>query len=169
MTQNTRILLALLILAVIVGIIVGGNALRRRAAAPLASVAQATLPPGSIPIYVDGNLVAGFAPADLDQLAQASFQDAEEGKTQEGWMLSDVLALHIDTGALSLGAAVVVSSSSREKQADLTWGEVSDSGNMVMFDLSTGRGTLKLVSLIERLDTRDEWVQDVDKIEITVE
>jgi hypothetical protein len=37
---------------------------------------------------------------------------------------------------------------------------------MVMFDLS-GRGTLKLVSTLERLDVRDEWVQDVDKIEVT--
>lgn len=35
-----------------------------------------------------------------------------------------------------------------------------------MFDLSN-RGTLKLVSLLEKLDTRDEWVQDVDKIEMT--
>jgi hypothetical protein len=34
-----------------------------------------------------------------------------------------------------------------------------------MFDLA-GRGTLKLVSVLERLDTRDEWVQDVDRIEI---
>ncbi len=37
--------------------------------------------------------------------------------------------------------------------------------NMVMFDLSN-RGTLKLVSLLEKLDTRDEWVQDVDRIEV---
>ena len=37
---------------------------------------------------------------------------------------------------------------------------------MVMFDLS-GRGTLKLVSKLEKLDVRDEWVQDTDKIEIT--
>jgi hypothetical protein len=34
-----------------------------------------------------------------------------------------------------------------------------------MFDLS-GRGTLKLVSVLERLDVRDEWVQDVDQIEV---
>jgi hypothetical protein len=34
-----------------------------------------------------------------------------------------------------------------------------------MFDLSS-RGTLKLVSVLERLDVRDEWVQDVDKIEV---
>jgi hypothetical protein len=36
---------------------------------------------------------------------------------------------------------------------------------MVMFDLS-GRGTLKLISKVERLDVRDEWIQDVDKIEV---
>jgi hypothetical protein len=36
---------------------------------------------------------------------------------------------------------------------------------MILFDIS-GRGTLKLVSLLDRLDTRDEWVQDSDKIEI---
>jgi hypothetical protein len=30
----------------------------------------------------------------------------------------------------------------------------------------SGRGTLKLVSTLERLDVRDEWVQDVDKIEV---
>jgi len=34
-----------------------------------------------------------------------------------------------------------------------------------MFDLA-GRGTLKLVSKLERLDIRDEWVQDVDRIEV---
>jgi hypothetical protein len=34
-----------------------------------------------------------------------------------------------------------------------------------MFDLS-GRGTLKLISKLEKLDVRDEWVQDTDKIEI---
>ena len=34
-----------------------------------------------------------------------------------------------------------------------------------MFDLSN-RGTLKLVSLLPKLDTRDEWIQDVDRIEI---
>jgi len=37
--------------------------------------------------------------------------------------------------------------------------------NFIMFDLS-GRGTLKLVSVLDRLDERAEWVQDIDKIEI---
>jgi hypothetical protein len=51
------------------------------------------------------------------------------------------------------------------KSAELTWVEVNEAQNMVMFDLSS-RGTLKLVSLLEKLDVRDEWVQDVDRIEI---
>ncbi len=91
--------------------------------------------------------------------------DAEEGKTQQGWLLRDVLALYLDTGSLKPETLITVSSSSREKSADLTWAEVNEPKNYVMFDLS-GRGTLKLVSVLERLDIRDEWVQDVDKIEV---
>ena len=47
-----------------------------------------------------------------------------------------------------------------------TWAEADDEGNHVMFDLSN-QGTLKFVSTLEQLDTRDEWVQVVDSIEIT--
>ena len=166
MTQNKRIILAFLVLLIVVAIILGGNVLRRQAVAPHAPIGQVTLPPGSLPIFVDGELVGGFTPADLDQLDQSSFQDAEEGKIQEGWMLSDVLALHVDVRSLASDTEIVVSSSSREKTVTLTWGEVDEPENKVLFDLSTSRGTLKLVSLLEHLDTRDEWVQDVDKIEI---
>jgi len=35
-----------------------------------------------------------------------------------------------------------------------------------MFDLAN-RGTLKLVSVMEKLDERAEWVQDSDRIEIS--
>jgi hypothetical protein len=68
--------------------------------------------------------------------------------------------------ALQPDTVVIVSSSSRDKSAQLTWAEIDDPANWVMFDLS-GRGTLKLVSVLEKLDTRDEWVQDVDLIELT--
>jgi hypothetical protein len=59
-----------------------------------------------------------------------------------------------------------VSSSSREKARTLTWAEIEKQENMVMFDLS-GRGTLKLVSMMPSFDVRDAWIQDVDKIEVT--
>ena len=159
MTQRTRILIACAILIVLAGAILGFDLVRRRSQAT-------TLAPGSIPVYADGRLVGGFAPADLGQLEKVSFVDAEEGKTQEGWMLSNVLALHVQRSALQPDTRIVVSSSSRDKGQELTWAEVEDPANMVMFALSN-RGTLKLVSRLEKLDTRDEWVQDVDRIEIS--
>ncbi|MGD8996633.1 MAG: hypothetical protein PVH80_00875 [Anaerolineae bacterium] len=159
MNEGRRILIAVVILIVIGGGVLGLEALRRRRRT------EANLEPGSIPIYVDGQLEAAFTPDDLERLEQVSFQDAEEGKRQEGWMLRDVLLLHLSEESLTPTTRIVVISSSRDKAAELTWAEVDDTENMVMFDLS-GRGTLKLVSKLERLDVRDEWVQDVEEIEI---
>jgi hypothetical protein len=157
--QRNRILIAVAALVIIGGAVLGLEALRRQ------RTAQANLEPGSIPIYVDGGMEAAFTPGDLESLEQVTFVDAEEGKTQEGWMLRDILLLHLSSERLTAQTQITVSSSSRGKSADLTWAEVDESENMVMFDLS-GRGTLKLVSKLERLDTRDEWVQDTDRIEI---
>jgi hypothetical protein len=131
-----------------------------------AALAPADMPPGSIPIFMDGKFVASFVPDDLNQLADASFVDDEEGKTQEGWLLRDVLLLYTKESKLKDDTQITVSSSSREKAKTLSWADVNNAENMVMFDLS-GRGTLKLVSKIPGFDLRDDWVQDVDKIEIT--
>jgi hypothetical protein len=166
MSQKTRILIAVLVLIGLVGAILGIEAIRRRAATQAEPAAgEATLTPGSIPIYVEGQMQSSFSPADLEALEQVSFVDDEEGKTQEGWLLRDVLLLHLDQDQLDPETVIVVSSTSRDKSAELTWAEVDDPANWVMFDLA-GRGTLKLISVLERLDVRDEWVQDVDRIEI---
>jgi hypothetical protein len=157
MQQRARILIAVGVLVVIVGLVAGIEVLRRRGSDDGV--------PGSIPIVIDGRVKARFVPDDLADLEQVSFVDDEEGKTQEGWLLRDVLALHIEADDLDSATEIVVSSSSREKSAELTWSEVANLDNMVMFDLS-GRGTLKLVSQMEGLAVRDEWVQDVDRIEI---
>jgi hypothetical protein len=162
MIQRNRILLAVVILILIVVGVLGVDYFRRQQAA---SQAPPDMPPGSIPIFVDGQFVASFVPDDLDQLPGASFVDDEEGKTQEGWLLKDVLLLHLDEGDMGAKTAITVSSSSREKSQSLTWTEVADPEKMVMFDLS-GRGTLKLVSKIPGFDIRDAWIQDVDKIEV---
>ena len=159
MSQRTRILLVIGVLVVLVAAVLVVEAVRRASAEPM-------LAPGSIPIYVDGKLVGGFVPDDLATLEEVSFVDDEEGKTQQGWMLRDVLLLHVQESKLKPETRIVVTSSSRGKSVELTWAEVDDPSNWVMFDLS-GRGTLKLVSVLERLDVRDEWVQDVDKIEVT--
>jgi hypothetical protein len=163
MDQKKRILLAGGILVVILGIVLGVDFLQRQQAA---AQAPADMPPGSIPIYVDGSFVASFVPDDLSRLPAASFVDAEEGKTQDGWLLRDVLFLYLGEDNMQDRSLVTVSSSSREKSKTLTWAEVELQDNMVLFDLS-GRSTLKLVSKIPGFDIRDSWVQDVDKIEIT--
>ena len=163
MNQKNRIVIAVVVLLVIVGGVVGVDYLQRQKAA---SEAPADMPPGSIPIFVDGTFVGSFVPEDLNQFEGASFVDAEEGKTQEGWMLRDVLMLYVRENKLKDDTQVTVSSSSREKAQTLTWAEVADPQNMVLFDLS-GRGTLKLVSTIPGFDIRDAWIQDVDKIELT--
>lgn len=205
MGQTKRILIGVGVLALIVALVMGIDAVQRRTATPppaviatatgLAAAANSpaatttqvagaaaatatpqaeptflptlviTLQPGSIPIYVNGVLSAAFLPSDLDKLEQVSFVEPAEGKTEEGWLLIDVLQLYLPDLPLQTATRISVSSSSREKSAELSWAEVEMKDNMVMFDLA-GRGTLKLVSKLEKLDTREEWVQDVDKIEV---
>jgi hypothetical protein len=162
MDQRKRILIAVVILLVIVGGVLGVDYLQRQNAA---SAAPANIPPGSIPIFIDGKFVASFVPTDLDQLKEVSFVDAEEGKTQDGWLLRDVLLLYLGEDNLQAQTQITVSSSSRQKSHTLTWAEIENPDNMVLFDLS-GRGTLKLVSKIPGFDIRDSWIQDVDKIEV---
>lgn len=158
MTQRTRIVVAVLILVLAAAAILSIDALRRRGAAT-------SVVAGSIPIYLDGRLSAAFVPGDLERLPKASFVEPAEGVLQDGWLLRDVILLYVPRARLAPQTRVMVSSSSRDKSAELTWGEVDEESNKVMFDLSN-RGTLKLVSLLEKLDSRDEWVQDTDRIEI---
>ena len=155
--NRKRIIVAVAVLVLIFGIVLGVDFWQR------SQVAE--LPAGSIPIYIAGKLIGGFTPDDLDQLEQVTFKDEEEGKTQEGWLLSDVLLKYIDPDSLQPNMEIAVSSSSREKSVTLTWGEIEDDSNLVMFDLS-GRGTLKLVAQEGTLRARESWVQDVDRIDV---
>jgi hypothetical protein len=166
MSQRARILVAVAILVVLVAAVLAIDLWRRTSSTQVAGAGEPTLAPGSIPLRLDGKLVGSFSPTDLEQLEQVSFVDAEEGKNQDGWLLHDVILLHVQPVQLKSGSRIVVSSSSRNKSAELSWSEVEDPANYIMFDLSN-RGTLKLVSMLERLGTRDEWVQDVDAIDIT--
>ena len=163
MSQKKRILLAVGIVLILSGAMLAIDHYRGQR---LAAELDASLEPGDIPIYWDGLLKAAFSPKDIENLPPASFVDAEKGKTQEGWMLKDVLLVYFPERQFRDDTAIKVISTSRNKSADLEWQEVANPDNMVMFDLS-GRGTLKLVSLLERLDERDEWVQDVDRIEVS--
>ncbi len=162
MVQKKRIFIALGILFFLILAVIGIEYQRGK---NLANRIDASLEPGDIPVYWNGNLKAAFSPTDLEILSLVSFIDTEEGKTQEGWLLKDVLLTQFSENLFNDNTTIQIISTSREKSMELSWAEVNNPNNMVMFDLS-GRGTLKLVSLLERLDIRDEWIQDVDKIEI---
>jgi hypothetical protein len=165
MTQKTRIVLAIGIVIAMVAVVLGVEWIRRQTGSSAAATGQPTLVPGSVPIYLDGELVGGFQPADLERLEKASFIEPEEGKKQEGWLLRDVLLLYLDRQKLRPDSSIVVSSIARGKAAQVTWAEADDAQNWVMFDL-TNRGTLKLLSVLDRLSTRDQWIQDADRIEV---
>lgn len=166
LSQGGRIGIALGIIALIALLVLGGELLRGRLRAGSVVGPEPTVVPGGIPIYLDGRLAASFTPADLGQLKKASFTDPAEGKLQEGWLLRDILLIHLKEAQLKPESQVAVSSGSRGKSAQLTWTEVAEPANQVMFDLSN-RGTLKLVSALPKLDAREEWVQDADRIEVT--
>jgi hypothetical protein len=167
MSQRIRIVIAVAVLVVLVTAVLVTDLVRRASSSPAGVAAgEPTLSPGSIPIYLDGKLVGSFTPDDLGQLQQASFVEPVENKEQKGWLLRDAILLHVDANRLKADSLITVTSSSRDKSVQVTWGEADDPANFVMFDL-TNRGTLKLVSVLDRLDTRDEWIQDADRIEIT--
>jgi len=129
------------------------------------NASEGNLLPGQVAIYWNGKFNLGFSGSDLEGLQEASFKDVEEQKTQQGWLLKDVLLNFYEKDLFSEDTVIRISSSSRNLSATVIWFEVVDEENFILFDLS-GRGTLKLVSVMERLDERAEWVQDIDKIEI---
>jgi len=165
MSQRTRIIIAIVVLLVLAGAVLAVDALQRASPGASATPGVPTVPAGNIPVYVDAQLAGSFGPGDLEPLAKVSFAEPVEGQAQEGWLLRDALLLVVDRAALRPESRIVVSSSSRAKQAEVTWAEVDNPDNFVMFDLSN-RGTLKLASVLPKLDTREEWVQDVDRVEI---
>ncbi|MGC9346704.1 MAG: hypothetical protein ACP5JG_01085, partial [Anaerolineae bacterium] len=106
MKQRTRIVVAVGIILVIALVMLGVELWRRSQ--------SAALEPGSIPIYVNGEMEAAFTPDDLDRLEQAGFVDDEEGKTQEGWLLRDVLELYLSDDVLQPDTQITVISTSCE-------------------------------------------------------
>jgi hypothetical protein len=165
MKNTKRILIALAILVGLSALVLGVDWWQRQFATQAVGTST-PLPAGSVPVYFNGKLMGGITPVDLEKLEKVSFTDVAEGVLQDGWLLKDILSLYIEPDQLKPETKINVTSTSRNKSAELTWAELSDPANMVMFDLSN-RGTLKLVSLMPKLDDRDEWVQDADRIEVT--
>ncbi len=56
------------------------------------TASEGNLLPGQVAIYWNGKFNLGFSGSDLDGLEEVSFKDIEEQKTQQGWLLKDVLS-----------------------------------------------------------------------------
>ncbi len=163
MSLRIRFLLGILILAALCSAVLGVDYLQRRAAAASGTAGAGA---GSIPIYLDGLFTGSFTADDLAPFPRSSFNDAEEGKEQSGWLLRDAVELRVQGRSLGPGSTVTVSSSSRQKSVQMSWAEAGDPANLVILAVS-GRGTLKLVAKQGTASPRDRWVQDVDRIEVT--
>lgn len=118
-----------------------------------------------IPIYSGKDLVSKFCSNNASRLEKRSFNDKIEKKPQEGWLLRDALLLSFKKEDMKPGTRVRVSSSSRHKTAEIRWTDVENEANLIIL-APTKKGTLKLAANLPGLDTRSQWVQDVDKIEI---
>lgn len=166
MSRQTRIRLAIAVAAVFAAILVVVNVFQRDESTPVIPADAATPLPGTIALYHNDGIVTFFTSSTLQGLDEYSFEDAEENKRQGGALLRDIILLYVDEAELSDDTLITVSSSTRDKSVTLSWAQVTNPDNHVLFDPALS-GTLKLVSSsLENLDTRAEWIQDTDRIEI---
>ena len=165
MSQKTRILIVVGALALIAVILaVAGFASQRQTAQAPAATPQ----PGKIHLYVDGAFAANVSPADTKNLPAASFKDKEQGKEQSGYWLRDVIRLYVQESRLSPQSKITVSGSrsGADKTAIVTWAEALDPTNNLAFDVATDGQSVKFAGTLDRLSTRDSWVQGVSRIDI---
>lgn len=166
MNTSRRIIIAIIILIVAAGSILAIQSLRRGGYLyRVLHEGSEEFTAGCVPVYTGADRPAQFCEKDAALLIKQSFVDKDESKKQEGWLLRDVVLLSVKKESLKPETRVLVASSSRNKKAELAWKDVSDVSNMVIL-APTKQGSLKLASAMKGLDTREHWVQDVDRIEI---
>ena len=165
MSQRNRTLVVVAVIALVAGAL--GLSGLLRGGASTSSEPEA----GKIHVYVDDRFVANVDPDQVSALTTCSFVDNEKGKTQEGHRLRDVVLLYLDEGDLEANSIVKVSgiqpSNDQAKEAAVTWDQVSEPSNSVLLDVSVSSGALKLVSTLPGLDTRADWVQGIQRIDVT--
>ena len=169
MSQNIRILIVVGIVVFIGLMLAGLGVWQLMQPAPPASAPTE----GLIHVYVDGAFKANTSPAEIDKLPKTSFTDAEQGKSQEGPWLKDVILKYVEARSLSPTSEVRVEGAHRTdgaaKTVIITWAEATDERNHVILDVSGDGLTVKLVSTLPRLDERAEWVQGVSRIEVVTQ
>jgi len=166
MSQKTRILIVVgaLVLVAIVLAVYGFATQKQTAQAP-----SATPQPGMIHLYVDGAFVANVSSADMQPLPAASFTDKEQGKQQDGRWLRDVVRLYVKENKLSLNSQISVTGTRKgteNKSATVTWAETLNPANNLELSFSNDGQSVKLASTMDKLSTRDQWVQGVAQIDV---
>ncbi len=166
MSQKTRILIVVVILILVAAVLGAvGLASQNQVAQAPASTPQ----PGMIHLFVDGAFVANVTPANLKTLPASSFVDKEQGKTQSGYWLRDVIRVYVKEGQLTPQSQITVTGvrqGTEKKSATLTWAETLDSANNILFAPSNDGQTVKVASTMDRLSTRDSWIQGITEIDV---
>ncbi len=166
MSTTRRIIIAIVIIvAVVAAILVIQSSRRGGYLYRACTTGEKEFSEGCVPVSSGGKILANFCQKDSARLAKAGFRDKAENKLQEGWLLRDVLLLYVKKEEMSPDTMVRVASSSRGKKAELRWKDIANAENKILLALSR-QGSLKLVSAMKDLDTRERWVQDIDSIEI---
>ncbi|NOZ72149.1 MAG: hypothetical protein GXP38_09585 [Chloroflexi bacterium] len=130
------------------------------ATSSLANVSQ-----GDIPIFVNGNLTAVITQQELDDLTPVMLSG--QGTTIEGWLLAEVLKHSLPATSLSAQTQVTVGSSSTNRAAQFSWAELQSPDNNIILALTATNSWLLAFPLADD-QSEDAWVQEVDRIKITV-
>ncbi len=166
MSQTLRVLIvigALGLIAIIFAVV--GSVSQSQ----IAQVPVTTPQAGMIHLYVDGTFTANLLPTEMQKLASASFVDKEQGKTQSGYWLKDVIRLYVKETALTASSQIIVTGvrqGTEKKIATLTWAETLDPANSVLYSPSNDGTSVKIAATMERLSTRNDWVQGLTQIDV---
>ena len=164
MSQKTRILIVVGALVLVAIVLAAYGLVAQR---QTASVPASTPQPGMIHLYVDGTFAANVSPTDMKNLPAASFKDTEQGQDQGGWWLRDVIRLYVKESRLSPASKLTVTGTRQgTKTAAITWAQALDPANNIALDLASDGQSVKLVSTMAGLNTRDQWIQGVTRIDI---
>lgn len=166
MSQKTRILI---VVGVLVLIAVALGVFGTISQSQTAQMPVTTPQPWMIHLYVDGAFTANLLPSEMQKLGTASFVDKEQNKTQSGYWLKDVIRAYVKESALSPTSQIIVTGvrqGTEKKSATLTWAEVLDPANNVLFSPSNDGTSVKIAASLERLSTRNDWVQGLTQIDV---
>jgi hypothetical protein len=166
MSQKTRMFVVIIALVLIAVILAGIGFISQTQTVQ----APATTPqPGMIHLYVDGAFVANLLPAETQKLPAASFVDKEQGKTQSGYWLKDVVRLYVKESALTPTCRITVTGvrqGTEKKSATVTWAETLDPANNLLLSPSNDGSSVKIAATLDRLSTRDNWIQGLTQIDV---